>query len=66
MLTPSSKSPRPPTDTVACQKCPFAAQAGQTGQSLRKRIIGHKSVIKYDNTQPSLAEHFNLPGSLHS
>uniref|UniRef100_A0A452I3I4 Uncharacterized protein n=1 Tax=Gopherus agassizii TaxID=38772 RepID=A0A452I3I4_9SAUR len=35
---------------------------GQTGQSLRKRIYGHKSDIRNGNIQKPVGEHFNLPG----
>uniref|UniRef100_A0A8C3EYT3 GIY-YIG domain-containing protein n=1 Tax=Chrysemys picta bellii TaxID=8478 RepID=A0A8C3EYT3_CHRPI len=35
---------------------------GQTGQSLRKRINGHKSDIRNHNTQKPVGEHFNLSG----
>ena len=35
---------------------------GQTGQSLRKRINGHKSDIRNGNIQKLVGEHFNLPG----
>uniref|UniRef100_A0A8C3HVR0 GIY-YIG domain-containing protein n=1 Tax=Chrysemys picta bellii TaxID=8478 RepID=A0A8C3HVR0_CHRPI len=35
---------------------------GQTRQSLRKRINGHKSDIRNHNTQKPVGEHFNLSG----
>ncbi|CAM4529104.1 unnamed protein product [Lepidochelys olivacea] len=34
---------------IMCQQCPSAIYIGQTGQSLRKRINGHKSDVKNYN-----------------
>uniref|UniRef100_A0A8C3S145 RRM domain-containing protein n=1 Tax=Chelydra serpentina TaxID=8475 RepID=A0A8C3S145_CHESE len=47
---------------IMCQHCPSAMYIGQTGQSLRKRINGHKSDIRNGNIQKPVGEHFNLPG----
>ncbi|XP_065454583.1 uncharacterized protein LOC135984072 [Chrysemys picta bellii] len=47
---------------IMCQQCPSAMYIGQTGQSLRKRINGHKSDIRNHNTQKPVGEHFNLSG----
>ncbi|XP_065441954.1 uncharacterized protein LOC122172662 isoform X1 [Chrysemys picta bellii] len=47
---------------IMCQQCPSAMYIGQTGQSLRKRINGHKSDIRNHNTQKPEGEHFNLSG----
>ncbi|XP_050792228.1 uncharacterized protein LOC127042831 [Gopherus flavomarginatus] len=47
---------------IICQQCPSAMYIGQTGQSLRKRINGHKSDIRNGNIQKPVGEHFNLPG----
>ncbi|XP_065414590.1 uncharacterized protein LOC135973774 [Chrysemys picta bellii] len=47
---------------IMCQQCPSAMYIGQTGQSLRKRINGHKSDIRNQNTQKPVGEHFNLSG----
>ncbi|XP_050781640.1 uncharacterized protein LOC127035616 [Gopherus flavomarginatus] len=47
---------------IICQQCPSAMCIGQTGQSLRKRINGHKSDIRNGNIQKPVGEHFNLPG----
>uniref|UniRef100_A0A8C8SIF0 Tyrosine-protein kinase receptor n=1 Tax=Pelusios castaneus TaxID=367368 RepID=A0A8C8SIF0_9SAUR len=44
-----------------CRKCPSALYIGQTGQSLRQRINGHKSDIRNCNTAKPVGEHFNLP-----
>ncbi|XP_060137732.1 uncharacterized protein LOC118078985 isoform X3 [Zootoca vivipara] len=45
---------------IKCQQCPSALYIGQTGQTLRQRINGHKSDIR--NHKKSVREHFNLPG----
>ncbi|XP_074974844.1 endothelin-3 isoform X1 [Caretta caretta] len=47
---------------IMCQQCPSAMYIGQTGQSLRKRINGHKPDIKNYDIQKPVGEHFNLPG----
>ncbi|XP_065445349.1 uncharacterized protein LOC135982467 isoform X2 [Chrysemys picta bellii] len=47
---------------IMCQQCPSAMYIGQTGQSLRKRINGHKSDIRNGNIHKAVSEHFNLPG----
>ncbi|XP_065436529.1 zinc finger protein 577-like [Chrysemys picta bellii] len=47
---------------IMCQQCPSAMYIGQTGQSLRKRINGHKSDIRNGNIHKPVSEHFNLPG----
>ncbi|XP_053886742.1 uncharacterized protein LOC128838514 [Malaclemys terrapin pileata] len=47
---------------IMCQQCSSAMYIGQTGQSLRKRINGHKSDIRNHNTQKPVGEHFNLSG----
>ncbi|KAM9123742.1 uncharacterized protein ACDP82_013668 [Pangshura tecta] len=49
---------------IVCQQCPSAMYIGQTGQSLCKRINGHKSDVKSYNIQKPVREHFNLPGHL--
>uniref|UniRef100_A0A674J230 Ig-like domain-containing protein n=1 Tax=Terrapene triunguis TaxID=2587831 RepID=A0A674J230_9SAUR len=41
---------------------PSAMYTGQTGQSLCKRINGHKSDIRNHNIQKPVVEHFNLSG----
>lgn len=45
---------------IVCQPCPSALIIGQTGQSLHKRINGHKSNIRNDNTHKPASEHFSL------
>ncbi|XP_074793114.1 uncharacterized protein LOC141976198 [Natator depressus] len=45
---------------IMCQQCPSAMYIGQTGQSLRKRINGHKSNVRNYNVQNPVGEHFNL------
>ncbi|XP_073170009.1 high affinity copper uptake protein 1 isoform X3 [Lepidochelys kempii] len=47
---------------IMCQQCPSAMYIGQTGQSLCKRINGHKSDIRNGNIQRPVGEHVNLPG----
>ncbi|XP_053881423.1 uncharacterized protein LOC128835776 [Malaclemys terrapin pileata] len=47
---------------IMCQQCSSAMYIGQTGQSLRKRINGHKSDIRNGNIHKPVSEHFNLPG----
>lgn len=47
---------------IKCQQCPSALYIGQTGQTLRQRINGHKSDIKNHKTEKPVGEHFNLPG----
>ncbi|XP_073212655.1 uncharacterized protein [Lepidochelys kempii] len=47
---------------IMCQQCPSAMYIGQTGQSLRKRINGHKSAVKNYNIHKPVGEHFNLSG----
>ncbi|XP_073188346.1 uncharacterized protein [Lepidochelys kempii] len=47
---------------IMCQQCPSAIYIGQTGQSLRKRINGHKSDVKNYNIHKPVGEHFNLSG----
>nr|XP_048692223.1 uncharacterized protein LOC125630390 [Caretta caretta] len=47
---------------IMCQQCPSAMYIGQTGQSLRKRINGHRSDVKNYNIQKPVGEHFNLFG----
>ncbi|CAM5130490.1 unnamed protein product [Natator depressus] len=47
---------------IMCQQCPSAMYIGQTGQSLRKRINGHKSDVKNYNIHKPVGEHFNLSG----
>ncbi|KAJ7322722.1 hypothetical protein JRQ81_019009, partial [Phrynocephalus forsythii] len=47
---------------IFCQQCPSALYIGQTGQSLRKRINGHKFDIRNHDTQKSVSNHFSLPG----
>uniref|UniRef100_A0A8C3SQG5 Ig-like domain-containing protein n=1 Tax=Chelydra serpentina TaxID=8475 RepID=A0A8C3SQG5_CHESE len=47
---------------IMCQQCPSAMYIGQTGQSLRKRINGHKSDIRNGSIQKPVGEHFSLPG----
>ncbi|XP_053882120.1 uncharacterized protein LOC128836129 [Malaclemys terrapin pileata] len=46
---------------IMCQQCPSAMYIGQTGQSLRKRINGHKSDVKNYNIQKPVGKHFSLP-----
>ncbi|CAM5072920.1 unnamed protein product [Natator depressus] len=47
---------------IMCQQCPSAMYIGQTGQSLCKRINGHKSDVKNYNIHKPVGEHFNLSG----
>ncbi|CAM4698899.1 unnamed protein product, partial [Caretta caretta] len=47
---------------IVCQQCPSAMYIGQTGQSLHKRINGHKSDVKNYNIHKPVGEHFNLSG----
>ncbi|XP_053884602.1 uncharacterized protein LOC128837434 [Malaclemys terrapin pileata] len=47
---------------IMCQQCPSTMYIVQTGQSLRKRINGHKSDIRNHNIQKPIGEHFNLSG----
>ncbi|CAM4618796.1 unnamed protein product [Lepidochelys olivacea] len=47
---------------IMCQQGPSAMYIGQTGQSLRKRINGHKSDVKNYNIHKPVGEHFNLSG----
>ncbi|CAM4716809.1 unnamed protein product [Caretta caretta] len=47
---------------IMCQQCPSAMYIGQTGQSLHKRINGHKSDVKNYNIHKPVGEHFNLSG----
>ncbi|XP_060137727.1 uncharacterized protein LOC132593050 isoform X9 [Zootoca vivipara] len=47
---------------IKCQQCPSAIYIGQTGQTLRQRINGHKSDIRNHKTEKPVGEHFNLPG----
>ncbi|XP_065428293.1 multivesicular body subunit 12B isoform X1 [Chrysemys picta bellii] len=47
---------------IMCQQCPSAMYIGQTGQSVRKRINGHKSDIRNHNIQKPVGEHFSLSG----
>ncbi|MDF8086877.1 GIY-YIG nuclease family protein, partial [Listeria monocytogenes] len=47
---------------IICQQCPSTMYIGQTGQSLRKRINGHKSDVKNYNIHKPVGEHFNLSG----
>ncbi|XP_060137728.1 uncharacterized protein LOC132593050 isoform X10 [Zootoca vivipara] len=47
---------------IKCQQCPSALYIGQTGQTLRQRINGHKSDIRNHKTEKPVGEHFNLPG----
>ncbi|CAM4539123.1 unnamed protein product [Lepidochelys kempii] len=50
------------TYAIMCQQGPSAMYIGQTGQSLRKRINGHKSDVKNYNIHKPVGEHFNLSG----
>ncbi|XP_048698400.2 uncharacterized protein LOC125633326 [Caretta caretta] len=47
---------------IMCQQCPSAMYIDQTGQSLRKRINGHKSDVKNYNIHKPVGEHLNLSG----
>ncbi|XP_074792641.1 uncharacterized protein LOC141975875 [Natator depressus] len=47
---------------IMCRQCPSAMYIGQTGQSLRKRINGHKSDVKNYNIHKPVGKHFNLSG----
>ncbi|XP_073163827.1 uncharacterized protein [Lepidochelys kempii] len=47
---------------IMSQQCPSAMYNVQTGQSLCKRINGHKSDVKNYNIQKPVGEHFKLPG----
>ncbi|CAM5170374.1 unnamed protein product, partial [Eretmochelys imbricata] len=49
---------------IMCQQCPSAMYIGQTGQSLRKRIKGHKSDVKNYNIHKPVGEHFSLSGHM--
>ncbi|CAM4525936.1 unnamed protein product [Lepidochelys kempii] len=44
------------------QQCPSSMYISETGQSLPKRINGHKSDIRNDNIEKPVGEHFNFPG----
>ena len=46
---------------ISCRNCPTAVYIGETSQSLRKRLNGHKSDIKNKRIQKPVAEHFNSP-----
>ena len=45
---------------LSCLLCPKAIYIGETGNTIRKRINGHKSDIRNNKNKP-VAKHFNLP-----
>ena len=47
---------------ISCQQCPRALYIGQTGQSLRQWINGHKFDIRHQDVEKPVSQHFNLPG----
>ena len=45
---------------LSCLLCPKAIYIGETGNTIRKQINGHKSDIRNNKNKP-VAKHFNLP-----
>ena len=43
---------------ISCNLCPKAIYIGETSNSIRQRMNGHKSDIKHNRNKP-VAEHFN-------
>ena len=48
------------TTTITCTLCPNSLYIGETGNTLRQRLNGHKSDIRKKKNTP-VADHFNLP-----
>ena len=45
---------------ISCNLCPKAIYIGETSNSIRQRMNGHRSDIKHNRNKP-VAEHFNKP-----
>ena len=45
---------------ISCNLCPKAIYIGETSNSIRQRMNGHKNDIKHNRNKP-VAEHFNKP-----
>ena len=45
---------------ISCNLCPKAICIGETSNSIRQRMNGHRSNIKHNRNKP-VAEHFNKP-----
>ena len=45
---------------ISCNLCPKAIYIGETSNSIRQRMNGHRSDIKHNRNTP-VAEHFNKP-----
>ena len=45
---------------ISCNFCPKAIYIGETSNSIRQRMKGHRSGIKHNRNKP-VAEHFNKP-----
>ena len=45
---------------ISCNLCPKAMYIGETSNSIRQRMNGHRSDIKHNRNKP-VAEHFNKP-----
>ena len=48
------------SDGISSFSCPKAIYIGETGNTIRKQINGHKSDIRKNKNKP-VAKHFNLP-----
>ena len=45
---------------ISCRLCPKDIYIGETSQTIRKRINGHKSDVKNKQLQKPIGQHFNL------
>ena len=45
---------------ISCNLCPKAIYIGETSNSIRQRMNGHRSDIKHNRNKP-VDEHFNKP-----
>ena len=45
---------------ILCNLCPKAIYIGETSNSIRQRMNGHRSDVKHNRNKP-VAEHFNKP-----
>ena len=51
---------------IQCNKCPDTQYVGETGQTLRKRMNGHRQDIREENIYVPIGKHFNRPQHTHT
>ena len=51
---------------IQCNICPDTKYVGETSQTLRKRMNGHRQDIREENIYVPIGEHFNKPQHAHT